>query len=239
MLANPSSPKVDSDDLLIDAVASIAPFSDLPRHSLDALAVAASGRRYAAGETIFAMGQYDGSEFLIVRSGKIKASHVDPASGSMIFEEIGGGQIFGLAQAVVGGDSAGAGSVTILAERESDIIAIDAEALRELASQRPKLTRALMLHFAARIVGGARGEEESSPERRVYAALSDYVERDAVTAQWRIAKMPKHRELADKADAEESIAASAVAKLIQSGVARRDYPGLIIDDMAQLNRLAR
>ena len=36
-----------------------------------------------------------------------------------------------------------------------------------------------------------------------------------------------------------AVAASAVAKLIQSGVARRDYPGLIIDDMAQLNRLAR
>ncbi|MCB2111951.1 MAG: cyclic nucleotide-binding domain-containing protein [Parvularculaceae bacterium] len=239
MPANQTSSNYDPGDALVESIISTAPFSDLPRNSLDALAVAASDRRYAAGETIFAMGQYDGSEFLIVRSGKIKASHVDPASGSMIFEEVGAGQIFGLAQAILGDDAEGAQTVTVLAERNSEIIAVDADALRELAAHRPKLTRVLMLHFAARIVGGMRSEEESSPERRVYAALCGYVERDAVSAQWRINKMPKHRELADQADAEEAIAASAVAKLIQSGVARRDYPGLIIDDMAQLNRLAR
>ncbi len=239
MLANPSLKETDGEAPIVDAIAATAPFSDLQRQTLDALADAASRRRYAEGETIFAMGQYDGSEFLIVRAGKLKASHVDPASGSMIFEEVREGQIFGLAQAAIGLETAGAGSVTVLAERESEIIAVDAEALRELSAQRPKLTRALMVHFAERLIGGGRGEEESSPERRVYAALCGYVERDAVAGCWRIAKMPKHRELADRADADEAVAASAVAKLIQSGVARRDYPGLIIDDMAQLNRLAR
>jgi hypothetical protein len=50
--------------------------------------------------------------------------------------------------------------------------------------------------------------------------------------------MPKHRELAERAGADEAAAASAVAQLIQQGVARREYPGLVIADMAGLARLA-
>ncbi len=50
--------------------------------------------------------------------------------------------------------------------------------------------------------------------------------------------MPKHRELADEAGVEEALTAGAVASLIQQGVARRDYPGLVINDMARLNELA-
>jgi len=239
MLANLSLNVPDAEPSIADAIASAAPFSDLQMQILDALAAAASRRRYAAGETVFAIGQYDGSEFLVVQSGRLKASHVDPSSGSMIFEETPQGAIYGLAPAVVGGEADGAQSVTIVAERDSEVVAVDAQALRELASQRPSLTRALMLHFAGRLAGARAGAEESSPEQRVYAALCAYVERDAVTAAWRIARMPKHRELADRADVDEAVAASSVAKLIQSGVARRDYPGLIIDDIAQLNRLAR
>ena len=53
-----------------------------------------------------------------------------------------------------------------------------------------------------------------------------------------IKRMPKHRELADEAGVEESFAANAVATLIQEGVARREYPGLLIDDMSRLNQLA-
>ena len=81
--------------------------------------------------------------------------------------------------------------------------------------------------------------QESSPERRIFAALLEYVERDAVNGDWRISRMPKHRELAEKAGVDEAATAGAIAQLIQDGVARRDYPGLVIEDMAQLSRLTR
>jgi CRP-like cAMP-binding protein len=129
--------------------------------------------------------------------------------------------------------------VSITAERDSVIVAVDSLVLRETAAQRPSLTRNLMEYFARRLLRGATPTDEGSHERRVYAALSSYIERDAVSAEWRIPRMPKHRELAERADVDEADAASAVARLIQSGVARRDYPGLIIDDISQLNRLAR
>lgn len=221
------------------AVAAAAPFRELPAQVIDALAEAASFRRYAAGETIFAMGQFDGSEFLLVHSGRIKASRADERTGAMIFEDVPSGELYGLAIAATGDDARQSAGVSLTAERDSEIVAIDAAAFREIAAQRPSLTRSLMLHFARALLGETRGEEETSPERRVYSALVALIERNAVTAEWRIEKMPKHRELADRADVDEADAASAVAKLIQTGVARRNYPGLIIDDIAQLNRLAR
>jgi len=34
------------------------------------------------------------------------------------------------------------------------------------------------------------------------------------------------------------VTADAVANLIQEGIAQRDYPGMIINDMSRLNELA-
>ena len=68
--------------------------------------------------------------------------------------------------------------------------------------------------------------------------LLECVARDPLSGVWRIEKMPKHRELADRAGVDEASAAGAVASLIQEGVAQRDYPGLVINDMSRLNTLA-
>lgn len=240
MLQNAAEKISDAPSPVAETIAAAEPFADLPDQVISALCAAARLRTYAAGETVLAMGQFDGSEFMIVRSGKIKVSHADARSGAMLFEEISAGEIYGLAFAAIGVDAAQLAGISLAAERDSVIVAVDAEALRELARERPSLTRNLMLHFARNLSGDQRAStEETSPERRVYAALASYIERDAVSAEWRIPRMPKHRELADRADVDEAEAASAVARLIQSGVARRNYPGLIIDDIAQLNRLAR
>jgi CRP-like cAMP-binding protein len=239
MLANPVQNNETSEVTASDAIAASAVFRDLPEQVVSALADASSIRDYSAGETIFAMGQFDGSEFLIVHSGKVKASHADSKTSAMMFEEISAGETFGLPMAAIGGETRLAAGISLTAERDSKVVAIDAETLREMTTQRPSLTRNLMVYFARRLLGDDRSAEENSPERRVYAALCSYIERDAVNAEWRIARMPKHRELADRADVDEADAASAVAKLIQSGIARRNYPGLIIDDIGQLNRLAR
>jgi CRP-like cAMP-binding protein len=221
------------------AIASSSLFEDLQDGVIGAVAEAAIARRYAAGETVLSIGQFDGSEFLLVAEGRLKAAHSDPATGAMIVDYAGPGDFVGLAAAVVGGEPGRLATTTISSEEDAIVIAIDAEAFRATVAQRPTLTRNLMLHFARRAGGEARaGAEEGSPERRIFAALIAYVERDAVDALWRIPRMPKHRELADRANVEEQDAANAVAKLIQSGVARRDYPGLVIEDMARLNKLA-
>jgi len=221
-------------------IAAVPPFSDLPAAVSDAIGEVSQIRSYAAGETIYAVGQYDGSEIFIVAEGSIKATLADPETGAMMINVINAGEILGLAAAIAGDDDVEADKLTLTADGDAKIVAVEVEAFRVIVAQRPSLTRNLMHHFA-RALSGSRFQDvsqESSPERSIYAALMEYVERDAVTADWRIARMPKHRELAEKVDTEESLVASAVAQLIQDGVAERDYPGLIISDIGQLNRLA-
>lgn len=214
-------------------------FAELPEAIIEAVADQSSVRRFEPGETVFSAGQFDGAEFLYLASGLMKASRADPANGSMVVETISQGSFFALALSVLPADAVGLAGVTISAEATADAVLIDAEAFRALVAQRPLLARCLLLHFAAASVGGASHAGEAAPDRRVFAAVASLVRRDAVEGSWRIGKMPKHRDLADLANVAEADAASAVARLIASGVARRDYPGLVIDDMAQLNRLAR
>ncbi len=215
-------------------------FSDLPLPILDAVAENSSVRRFEPGETLFSTGQFDGSDLLYVAAGRLKAVRADSASGSMVVDVIEPGAFFALVLAALSADVARFSDVTISAEAPSEIVFIDAEALRGLVAQRPLLARSLLLHFAkASVAGGAASAEEAAPDRRVFAAIVALVRRDAVEAVWRVEKMPKHRDLAELANVAEGDAASAVARLISSGVARRDYPGLVIDDMAQLNRLSR
>lgn len=219
-------------------VAGAALFADLPPPDLKAIADIASLRRFEAGETVFSTGQFDGSELIFVASGALKSALADPRTGSMVVERIAPGGFFALALAAVPAEGCRFNEATITAEADAVALFIDAEAMRALVAERPLLARALLLHFARASAGGAAAEE-SGPERRVFAAIASLVKRDAVSAAWRIDRMPKHRDLADLAHVGEADAANAVARLIRSGVARRDYPGLVIEDMAQLNRLSR
>ncbi len=229
-----------TDDLSLE-LASSAPFRDLPAPVLTAILQSAERRRYRAGETVFALGQFDGGEVFVVTAGALKLAVADLQNGAMLVEGLEAGALFGLAEAIVGADNPKAERMTLTAEADSVVIAIDAAALRLIAAQRPSLSKNLMVYFARALAESSfvAAPTEVAPERRVIAALMRRVERDAASGEWRIAKMPKHRELADDAGVDEALAAGAVARLIQDGVARRDYPGLIVADMARLERFAQ
>lgn len=220
-------------------IKSAAIFSDLPPSVLAALGDISRVRRYAKGEPVFSFGQFDGAEFFFAASGRLKAAIAD-ASGAMLFESVLAGQFFALAEAVAGVENSRAHNATLTAEEDSQVLSIDALGFAEIVSQRPSLTRNLMQHFARELAAGgsAGAPTETTPERRVFAALMRYVERDAVSGDWRIPKMPKHREIAEASGVDEPSAAAAIALLIQEGVARREYPGLIIADMTRFGRLA-
>lgn len=239
MSATPLSVVIDANDIS-EALAAAPPFADLPRPVIKAVCEAAERRAYRAGETVYSPGQFDGGEFLLVVRGRLKAAFAHPETGAMVIEDIGSGGFFGFAEAAAGGDNLEAALLTLTAETDSDAVAFDAAAFRAIAARRPVLARCLMQFFAQSLVR-ARGQgapSELSAERRVFAALMDYVERDAVSGAWRVVRMPKHRELGEKAGANETATASAIARLIQDGIARRDYPGLVIDDISRLSRLA-
>ena len=239
MSATPLAADCAHEDFSED-LARVAPFKNLARAVVKAVSDIAEERRYRAGETIFALGQFDGGDFLFVREGCVKASSTDASSGSMLIDEVRQGEFFALADALASEHNPRAEALTITAEEDTRLIAIDASAFRAVAAQRPTLTRNLMQYFAEMLArsGQRHAPAESSPQRRIFAALMEYIERDAITGDWRVQRMPKHRELAERAGAAEADAANAVAQLILQGVARRDYPGLVIVDMTRLNHLA-
>ena len=215
-------------------------FRDLSEPILKSICEHSDIRRYSAGQTVYSLGQYDGEEFFVVMEGRMRVSITHPDTGAMLIEEIGPNSIFAaeLAFSEIKNDAVHRISVT--AEEELCLIAIDVEEFRALAMQRPSLMRNIVIMVADELAMRRYQHvtPETPPEQRVFAALMKFVERDGVTGEWRVQRMPKHRELADDAGVDESVTASAVATLIQEGVARRDYPGLVIEDIARLNKLA-
>lgn len=239
MSATPLAVEAAENDLSA-RLARAEPFADLPPPALKAISDISQSRRYRAGETVFALGQHDGSEFFFVAAGRLKAAAPDRAGGAMLFDDVREGQFFGLADAVAGWDPARAELATLTAEADAEVLSIDAALFRQIVAQRPSLTRNLMNFFARALAAGAAQPvgAETSPERRVFFALMKRVGRDAVAGDWRIERMPKHREIADESGVDEQVAAAAIALLIQDGVARREYPGLVIEDMARFAKLA-
>lgn len=230
----------DAPIVLSEAILAASPFTDLSDKIISAIEEASSLREYAAGQTVFSMGQYDGADAFVVARGKMRVSVIDAETGSVIVDDIGEGRSFAVDLTFVEGEKSVYSRLAVTAEEDLALVFIDAEALRTLAGQRPSLMRNLAQFFAEEL-GERRFNAmaaEAAPQQRVFAELLKFIERDGVTGLWRVQRMPKHRELADLADVDESIAAGAVATLIQEGIARRDYPGLIVEDMTRLNELA-
>ncbi len=239
MSATAISLSAPSDDPL-ESLASLSLFQGLSGKILGAIRENVDIRLYDAGQTVYSMGQFDGSEFFAVISGRMKVSIIEPETGAMLIEEIGEGAIFAMELAFGSTASDAFQQVSVTADTDLVVVAIEAESFFLLAGQRPSLMRNIAAHFAGELAARRfrNMAAEAAPEQRVFSILLKHVNRDAVTGQWRVVHMPKHRALAEEAGVEEAASAAAVAMLIQEGVARRDYPGLIIDDISRLNELA-
>lgn len=231
--ADPASGKVE-------ALARIAPFQDLPDAVLSLLFEHSEQRSYNANQTVFSLGQYDGAEFLVVLSGALRASVMNGETGAMMMEDIGEGGVFGLEIALTEADPDVCQQIAVTAEADCTVIVIDAAEFKSLAAGRPSLMRNIADYLSTQLVAMRfkATTPQAAPEQRVYAVLLECVARDPVSGVWRIEKMPKHRELADRAGVDETSAAGAVAALIQDEIAQRDYPGLIVNDMTRLHQLA-
>lgn len=223
-----------------ESLAAAPLFKGLPSAVIEAISDSADIHHYSDGQTVYAVGQYDGAEFFVILKGRMKISIIDSDSGSMLIEQLGPDEAFGLDFVFGDANPENLQNLSITAEEDMSVLTVDAEAFRTLAAQRPSLMRNIAVYFA-RDLNARRFRNvnaEAAAEQRIFSVLLRFVERDAVSGLWRVPRMPKHRELADEAGVEEALAAAAVAQLIQEDVARRDYPGLIIADLERLNQLA-
>ncbi len=217
------------------------PFQNIPDTILEAIKETADFRDYNAGETIISHGQYEGDSFFIVASGQVKITIINPATGAMFMETITAGGSFGLDIILASQDQDFVGSITLNADTDSQLWVLDKYAFCDVLQNRPSLSKNLLYYLSSEFTRSRFRSFEftTSPEVGIYELILSYVERDEITGEWLIPNLPKHRELAERAGVDESVAGNAIAILIQEKIARRNYPGMIIDDMGKLEQLSK
>lgn len=215
-------------------------FALLPEELRRRLDEGAMTRHFAAGETVYTIGQNEGVDLYLILSGKARLTTMSENGGGMSVESLGENDMLGLEWAM-GDFRAEAMKTGLAAETDLDIVLAETDIVRQAVRKSPKFARQVLEYFAARLLSekseNANGTDEV--RSRIYDILLGLVERHPDNPEiWHIPVMPKHRELSEQAGASEQEAAEIVAGLISSGAVRRNYPGLIIEDYARLKSIA-
>lgn len=201
--------------------------------------------KFDRGDIIVSAGSGDSEVWLVVQ-GAVRLARSTGPDGRIVYSDIDAGGQFG-EMAFFGVDDAG---LTAIA-REGCLLAAMPEAVFvELLGREESVSRALLCQYAnllrhrdaasaaaSATVPGATGTQ------RIYGELLALAEprmgQGELKAGLFIARMPRHRELADRLATTEEVVAGAVAELVRLGIAEREYPGLLICDEAALRSLCK
>ena len=213
----------------------------LPQRELSLLAVECAWRKVDAGEILLNIGQgdtLDGVTF-VVRGGVRLARNLGDG-GRIAYTDVSEGGHYG----EMGAFGVAETDLTVVA-REEGLVATLAEArFLDLLSREESVSRSLLCQYARLLraketsdFGTARPVPEGTGAQRVYGellALAEPHEDEEGRERLRIARLPRHRELAARVDTTEEVVARAIADLVREGIAVRDYPGLIVADRSAL-----
>lgn len=207
----------------IELLRACAPFALAGDPVLSRLADAAEWISLTAGEGL----EIDDGAVLAVADGRLRVI----TSGR--FHDIDAGDVLFLDEAAAGRNvPAAAGtalSLALAALIPSSALLSEVDGVDGFGGQ-------LARYFARRLT--AAGGAAASPSHKLYAQLVMLAQPNGGDGCWRIERMPRHRELAGEAGLSEEAAADAIAHLISTGVARRNYPGMDILKYDSLRRLA-
>ena len=230
------------------SLAGVRIFAGLAPRELALLAAECDWRTVARDEIVISTaqsGEPDGVMFVV--DGAVRLARAAGPAGRIAYKDIGaGGQfgemsVFGLAEA----------DLTVIARDDSRIATLRLDRFAELLAREESVSRALLCQYA-RLLRGQESAGSSSAldseaaldgtgAQRLYMELLALAEPHAGKDGDEIlliARLPRHRVLADRISTTEEAVARAIAGLVRSGVAERDYPGLVIKDEAALRGLA-
>lgn len=218
----------------LDGVSLFADLSDKKRESLVPMCTI---RRYAAGDVVVPAGAGPNGEVAFVLSGGVRVGAALGDHGRIEFEDLGPGDHYGALSALDARVPLG----SVIARQDSVLAILPAAEFVRTLSQNGKVALALLRETTARLLAAsARSDAQGDGNhiQRVFGELLRLAEPSpAGDGSWIVNPMPKHRELADRADTSEESAASAIAHLIRVGLARRRFPALEIVDRAQMRAL--
>lgn len=228
------------------SLAGIHILSSLTPRELALLAVECRWRSLSRNEIILNQAQGDELDGVIfVVEGSVRLARSLGSAGRIAYTDIDAGGQFG-EMAVFGVSETDLMAVA----RDDGLIAVLSESrFLELLSREESVSRALLCQYARLL--RAREASSSLPDRegqvgegtgvqRIYRELLALAEprRDATGVEClRIDRLPRHRILAARVDTTEEVVARAIAELVRSGVAARDYPGLVVTDEAAFRAL--
>jgi CRP-like cAMP-binding protein len=220
-------------------------FTDLSPKELALLASECNWRKFARGDIIVSAGQgmQKGDVWLVAR-GAVRLARSTGPDGRIAYSDIDAGGQFG-EMSLFGVDDLG---LTVMA-REDCVLAVMPESVFvELLGREESVSRALLTQYArllrqrdAASVAASTTLPGTTGTQRIYGELLALAEPRLATGEAKsglfIARLPRHRELADRLSTTEEVVAGAIADLIRLGVAEREYPGLLIIDEAALRNL--
>lgn len=217
-----------------------APFDALPPAAIDQLKGSVVYKAFEAGDTVFSIGQYGGDDIVFVERGTARVT-TSAEDGALSVTDFHVGELIGVELVLTQRQEAGL-KIGLSAMTPLRLAYIDAALFEDLVQRYPTFARGLLRWVAQRLVAQDIEPEVgiSSPSQRIFAYLFDLIERKPDDlSSWHIPVMPRHREVSDATGTSELDAAEAVADLIGRGIAKRDYPGMVIVDYDSFHALAR
>lgn len=211
-------------------------FEDLSPKKRDALSAMCTVRRYAAGDVVVPAGVGANGEVAFVMEGSVRVGAAMGAEGRITFEDIGPGGHYGALNALDPKLPLG----SVIAREDTRLAIIPAAEFVRVLAQNGKAAVSLcaIWRAASRRRRSARTRVKQAITFSASTARSCLAEPSPEgDGSWLVNPMPKHRELADRAETTEENAASAIAHLIRVGLARRRYPALELVDRARIRAL--
>jgi CRP/FNR family transcriptional regulator len=222
-------------------------FADLAPRELALVASECDWRRFARGEVILSAGQGagDGDIWFVVRGG-VRLARVMGPDGRIAYSDISPGGQFG-EMSLFGVDNA---ELTAMAREDCVLAAMPEHVFVELLGREESVSRALLCQYAgllrqrdATSAAASDTRPGATGSQRIYAELLALGEPRTASGGARpglfIARLPRHRELADRLSTTEEVVAGAIAELVRLGIAEREYPGLLVIDESALRSMCK
>jgi len=220
-------------------------FSDLPPKELALLAAECAWHKFARGDIIVSaeQGASDREVWFVVRGG-VRLARSTSVDGRIAYSDIEVGGQFG-EMTFFGVDDSG---LTVIAREDSVLAAMPEHVFVDVLGREESVSRALLTQYArllrqrdAASVAASTTVPGTTATQRIYGELLALGEPRLPNAGAKpgllIARLPRHRELADRLSTTEEVVASAIADLIRLGIAEREYPGLLITDEEAMRSL--
>ncbi|MBX3445912.1 MAG: Crp/Fnr family transcriptional regulator [Parvibaculaceae bacterium] len=224
-------------------LAGIGILASLAPRELALLAAECEWHSFARGDILLNLDsgdRLDGVTFVV--AGSLRLARSLGGAGRIFYTDVNEGGQFG-EMAVFGVEEDG---LSVVAREDGLAATLPDESFIGLLSREESVSRALLCQYARLLrakessVPAQSGATEGTGAQRLYGellALAEPWRNDEGRDCLRIARLPRHRELAARVDTTEEVVARAIAELVREGIALRDYPGLIVADEARLRDL--